>query len=87
MVNIMETEPTYIDHILTGRDAIIKKWLKFGVNGNAFPCEFDVDLSEYADLNLKVTLGCEEVVKNGKAITIKIEAFKAEMFVVCREEV
>ena len=31
--NVREMEPTYIDYILTGNDAIIKKWLKLGASG------------------------------------------------------
>ncbi len=31
--NVREMEPTYIDYILTDRDAIIKKWLKLGASG------------------------------------------------------
>ncbi|MBQ2890377.1 MAG: glycoside hydrolase family 13 protein [Clostridia bacterium] len=31
--NVNETEPTYLDHILTGEDAIIKKWLSLGASG------------------------------------------------------
>ncbi len=31
--NIFETEPTYIDYILTGEQAIIKKWIKKGAYG------------------------------------------------------
>lgn len=31
--NVREMEPTYIDYILTGSDAIIKKWLKLGASG------------------------------------------------------
>ncbi len=31
--NVCEMEPTYIDYILTGRDAIIKKWLRSGASG------------------------------------------------------
>lgn len=31
--NVREMEPTYIDYILTSRDAIIKKWLKLGASG------------------------------------------------------
>ncbi len=31
--NVCETEPTYIDYILKGRDAIIKKWLRLGASG------------------------------------------------------
>ncbi len=31
--NVNETEPTYLDHILTGEDAIIKKWLRLGASG------------------------------------------------------
>ncbi|MBR2915979.1 MAG: glycoside hydrolase family 13 protein [Clostridia bacterium] len=31
--NVNETEPTYLDHILTGKDAIIKKWLRLGASG------------------------------------------------------
>ncbi len=31
--NINETEPTYIDYILTGEHAIIKKWLRLGAFG------------------------------------------------------
>ncbi len=31
--NINETEPTYLDHILRGKDAIIKKWLRLGGSG------------------------------------------------------
>ncbi len=31
--NVNETEPTYIDYILRGKDAIIKKWLRLGASG------------------------------------------------------
>ncbi len=31
--NVNETEPTYIDYILKGKDAIIKKWLRLGASG------------------------------------------------------
>ena len=31
--NVCETEPTYIEHILKGKDAIIKKWLRLGASG------------------------------------------------------
>ena len=31
--NVREMEPTYIDYILTGNDAIIKKWLELGASG------------------------------------------------------
>lgn len=31
--NIIETNPTYIDYILSGSDAIIKKWLRCGASG------------------------------------------------------
>lgn len=31
--NVRELEPTYIDYILTGKDAIIKKWLNLGASG------------------------------------------------------
>ncbi len=33
LVNVTETEPTYLDHILTKDDAIIKKWLRLGASG------------------------------------------------------
>ncbi len=33
LINVVETEPTYIDYILRGRDAIIKKWLMLGAWG------------------------------------------------------
>ncbi len=31
--NVNETEPTYLDYILRGKDAIIKKWLRLGASG------------------------------------------------------
>lgn len=31
--NVKETEPTYLDYILRGNDAIIKKWLRLGASG------------------------------------------------------
>lgn len=31
--NVNETEPTYVDYVLTGDDAIIKKWLRLGASG------------------------------------------------------
>ena len=31
--NVNETHPTYLDHILRGNDAIIKKWLRLGASG------------------------------------------------------
>lgn len=33
LVNVNELEPTYIDHILKGSDAIIKRWLRLGASG------------------------------------------------------
>ncbi|MBQ2931801.1 MAG: glycoside hydrolase family 13 protein [Clostridia bacterium] len=33
LVNVNELEPTYIDYILKGSNAIIKKWLKSGASG------------------------------------------------------
>ncbi len=33
LVNVNELEPTYIDYILKGSNAIIKKWLKAGASG------------------------------------------------------
>lgn len=62
--NINETEPTYIDYILTGEHAIIKKWLRLG----AFGWRLDV-ADELPDEFIK-TLRSEAKAVNPDAVII-----------------
>lgn len=62
--NIIETEPTYIDYILTGKDAIIKKWLRCGASG------WRLDVADELPDSFIKTLRSEMKAENENAVLI-----------------
>ncbi len=80
--NVNELEPTYIDYILRGEDAIIKKWLKHGAMG----WRLDV-ADELPDEFIKI-LREQVKTQNPEAVVIGEvweDASNKESYGVCRE--